>query len=142
MKMTIKFMVALLCMVSLASLSSCSKDDSNNGNEDSGRSSDSSLLEGRWQIIDIVVEDEQDISFRDYEIDDVWEFENRNSFYQFYINGGNGGAGQAFWANNTLDMRGSGYGLYNIIQLSSTAMVLYEDCSITNEKFTLTFSKR
>lgn len=74
MKKLIKIMVALLCVVSLTSLSSCSKDDTSN--DVSGNGEGRSLLFGKWKITkcesyNSYSESWQPVNSR---IGEIWEF--------------------------------------------------------------------
>lgn len=120
MKMTIKFMVALLCMVSLASLSSCSKDDTNNGSGSNGGGG--SLLAGKWEVSDVVNE-----TFGDINIGDIWEFKymgtaGEDECYELYFKGGNF---PIYYNGNELDMNNFAmWGVHTIEQLTSSTLKL------------------
>lgn len=76
MKKTIKIIALLLCVVSLASLSSCSKDSNSDGNNDQ--------IIGKWKCTHSVVKEfdimqEGLVTQTDSEVGMIWEFKTGNT---------------------------------------------------------------
>ena len=146
MKKVFKLVAMLLCVVSLTSLSFCSKDNTNNGNRGNGGNP---LLIGKWKSVDAVADDGNpaigDHGF--LYIGKVWEFEylytdEEGDCYMLYVEGmgSNGRTGNipVFINGNKFDMSAGMWGVYTIVQLTSSTLELEGGNGIAFSSITLT----
>ena len=138
-------MAVLLCVVSLASLASCSKDNTNNGN--SGNGGGNSLLIGKWKVVDAVAGDPVLGDHSHLYIGKIWEFEymytdEDGDCYMLYVEGlgSNGSTGNipVFINGNKFDMSAGMWGIYAIVQLTSSTLELEGGNGIAFSSITLT----